>query len=105
MNTDESKNLPSIDAADNNADEIGENPDEVKKAAAHLKQAEAELKTAEGEEQAALKHIEEAVEEIKEAEHRHHEIHFTVDGEEYETRDHELTPNQIIREFRKGSRQ
>lgn len=101
MNTDESKNLPSIDAAANNADEIGENPDEVKKAAAHLKQAEAELKTAEGEEQAALKHIEEAVEEIKEAEHRHHKIHFTVDGEEYETRDHELTPNQIIREFGK----
>jgi hypothetical protein len=78
-----------------------ENIDEMKKAEADLKQAEAELKTAESAEQAALKHIEEAVEEIKEAENRHHEIHFTVDGEECETRDHELTPNRIIREFGK----
>src|SRR5205085_839211 len=30
---------------------------------------------------------------------RAHEIHFTVDGEPYETTQHELTPNEIIRRF------
>ena len=38
---------------------------------------------------------------VREAEHHHHEIHFTVDGEEYETRKRELTANQIISEFGK----
>lgn len=28
-----------------------------------------------------------------------HEIHFTVDGEPYETRELELTPNEIIKRF------
>jgi len=28
-----------------------------------------------------------------------HEIHFTVDGERYETRRRELTPNEILRKF------
>jgi len=28
-----------------------------------------------------------------------HEIHFSVDGERYETRERELTPNEIIRRF------
>jgi hypothetical protein len=101
MNTDKSKHSPLIDAPVNDADGVGEKPDEVKKAEAHLKQAEAELKTAESEEQAALKHIEEAVEELKEAEHDGHEVHFTVDGEDCKTRERELTPNQIIRDYGK----
>lgn len=29
----------------------------------------------------------------------HHEIHFFVDGERHETRQHEMTPDHIIREF------
>ena len=32
---------------------------------------------------------------------RAHEIHFTVDGEPYETTERELTPNEIIRQFAK----
>lgn len=31
--------------------------------------------------------------------HHHHEIHFFLDGERHETHRHELTPNEIIREF------
>ena len=45
--------------------------------------------------------IEQAVEELREAEHHPREIHFTVDGEEYETTKRELTPNEIISEFGK----
>ena len=73
--------------------------DEVKQAEADLKKAEAEFER--GEDKAALKHLEEAVQEIKEAEHRHHEIDFTVDGEDYKTTEREMTPNQIIREYGK----
>jgi len=36
---------------------------------------------------------------LEAARRQHHLIHFTVDGEECETRKHELTPNEIIREF------
>ncbi len=39
--------------------------------------------------------------EDRETELHDHEIHFTVDGEEYKTRKRELTPNQIISEFGK----
>jgi hypothetical protein len=82
-----------------------ENTEELKQAEAHLKRAEAALEIAEHDpcaapeaERAALREISEAAEEIREAD-RHHEIHFSVDGEEYETKKKELTPNQIIREF------
>lgn len=37
----------------------------------------------------------------RDAEHHPHLIHFTLDGEEFETRQHKLTPNQIISEFGK----
>ena len=33
------------------------------------------------------------------AQGRSHEIHFTVDGEPYETRERELTPNEILQKF------
>ena len=63
-----------------------ENIEEIKQAEAHLQQAEAALqKRAERDEQTAMHDVEEAVEELREAEHHHREIHFTVDGEEYET--------------------
>ena len=82
-----------------------ENTEELKQAEAHLKRAEAALETAEYDpcaapeaEHEALRDIGEAVEEIREAE-RHHEIHFSVDGEEFETTKKELTPNQIIEDF------
>jgi hypothetical protein len=82
-----------------------ENTEELKQAEAHLKRAEAVLEIALHDpcaapeaERAALREISEAAEEIREAE-RDHEIHFSVDGEEYETKKRELTPNQIIREF------
>src|ERR1700722_15485144 len=78
-----------------------ENIDEIKQAEAHLQKAEATLRNAERDEQVALHEVEEAVEELREAEHHHREIRFTVDGEDYETTKHELTPNEIIREFGK----
>jgi len=49
----------------------------------------------------AEREVEEAVREIREAEHHHHEIHFSVDGEDHETCQREWTPNQIISEFGK----
>jgi len=76
-----------------------EDGEELQQAEAHLKRAEAELETAKGEERAALTDIEQAVEEIQEVEHYAHEIHFSVDGEPFETTKHELTPNQIIKQY------
>ena len=75
--------------------------DEVKQAEADLEKAEDELEEAHAEEEAALKHIQEAVEELREAEKRHHEIDFTVDGEDYKTAERWMTPNHIIREYGK----
>lgn len=82
-----------------------ENSEELKQAEAHLKMAEAALETAEHNpstapeaERAAIRDIHEAVEEIHKVE-RHHEVHFSVDGEEYETNKKRLTPNQIIKDF------
>lgn len=42
-----------------------------------------------------------ALEKIKEEEHRHHIIHFTLDGEPCETEKKEMTPNYMISEFGK----
>jgi hypothetical protein len=85
-----------------------EKNNEIKQAEEHLKDAEAKLETALADEceapaaeRAALRDVEEAAHEIREAESHHREIHFTVDGEEYETRHHKLTANQIISEFGK----
>ena len=84
-----------------------ENTDEVKQAEAHLMRAEAELeaaqrdeRTAQADEQAALKDIDAAVQELREAEH-HHEIHFSVDGEDFETCRRDWTANEIIKDFGK----
>lgn len=79
----------------------------LEQAMARLERAETDLRTAEAAEEAAEKaekvaehEIHEALQEIKEAEaHHHHEIHFTVDGEQYETMKQEMTPDEIIREF------
>lgn len=76
-------------------------PDETKQAQADLKEAEAELEKAQAEEKDALEHVKKAVKELEEAEHRHHEVDFTVDGEDYKTTEREMTPNQIIREYGK----
>ena len=85
-----------------------ENIEELKQAEAHLQRAEAALetarrdeRTAQASEEAALHEIRDAVVELHEAEHHHREIHFKVDGEACVTREHELTPNEIIREFGK----
>lgn len=83
-----------------------ETTEELKQAEAHLKRAEADLETAQREECAAqdaehsaTHEIKEALEEIREAERQEHEVHFSVDGEEYETSKEKLTANQIIKEF------
>jgi hypothetical protein len=85
-----------------------ENIEEVEQAEAHLMRAEAELEaaqhaelTAEIAEKAAVTDIDMAVHELREAEAHHCEIHFTVDGEECETKKRALTANQIISEFGK----
>lgn len=85
-----------------------ENTKEVKQAEAHLIRAEAELeaaqrdeRAAEAAEQAALKDIDTAVQELREEEHHHREIHFSVDGEDFETCRREWTPNEIIKDFGK----
>ena len=72
--------------------------DELKRAEDHLHKAESDLRKAQAEEADALRKIEEATEEIIEAE-RHHLIHFKVEGEEYETDQQELTPDEIMRRF------
>jgi len=75
---------------------------EFHEAEAHLKRAEADIAVARDAESAAEKEVSEAIHEIEEAEkHHHHEIHFELDGEPFETKKHELTPNQIISEFGK----
>ena len=74
---------------------------ELAAAEAHLRRAEAGLAAAHGVEEKAEHEVEEAVREIEEAAHHQHVIHFSLDGEEQETRHHKLTPNQIISEFGK----
>lgn len=83
-----------------------ENNHEIKEAEAHLQQATTRLEAAERDEhaaqvaeRAALHDIEEAIDELKEAEHS--EIHFTVNGEDCETREPEQTANDIIAHFAK----
>jgi hypothetical protein len=75
-------------------------------AEAHLEAAEAKLERAHEEraeadrdEREVLKDIQEAEKEL-EGEH-HHLINFTVDGEDYETKQREWTPNAILEEFPK----
>lgn len=62
------------------------------------KHAAEEMHVAEEEERAALQDTKAALKEIEEAQH-HSVIHFKVDGEEYETRKKELTPDKILRDF------
>jgi hypothetical protein len=71
---------------------------ELKHAVEELHRAEDELRKAQAEEADAIRHIEKATEEIIEAE-RPRLIHFKVEGESYETDRHELTPDQILREY------
>src|SRR6185437_7598156 len=76
-------------------------------AEAHLKAAEAKLERAQEERTKADRDEREALEEIREAEkevesaHCHHLIHFSVDGENYETKREEWAPNAILEEFPK----
>ncbi|MGH9326021.1 MAG: hypothetical protein ACRD2B_04950 [Terriglobia bacterium] len=74
---------------------------DLEAAEAHLHRAEADLGAAQMAERKAENEIDAAVHEIREAEDHSHEIHFTVDGEEYETHHRKLTANQIISEFGK----
>jgi hypothetical protein len=70
----------------------------------HLKAAEAKLERANKERAQADLDERAAVEEIRQAEHEidvHHDIHFKVDGEPYETMRRNWTPNEILGEFPK----
>src|ERR1039457_3353450 len=79
----------------------GSTCDDLQAAEAHLQRADADLTAAQGAEHSAEHEVEEAVRERGEAEHHHREIHFTLDGEKYETCLREATPNQIIVDFGK----
>jgi hypothetical protein len=70
-----------------------------------LEKAEGELHAAEAVLEHALEDVKRAthaVEEAEEAIEKAHRIHFTVDGEQYETSRREWTPNQIIVDFGGG---
>jgi hypothetical protein len=79
----------------------GSTCNDLQAAEAHLQRAEADLAAVQAAEHKAENEIEEAVQKIREAEHHRVEIHFSVDGEEYETRQRKWTPNEIIKEFGK----
>lgn len=68
-----------------------------------LEKADGELQAAEAVLEHALEDVKRAAHAVEEAEEAiakaHHQIHFTVDGEEYETSRHEWTPNEIIIQF------
>jgi hypothetical protein len=86
--------------------DVSENPegstcDDLQAAEALLRRAEADLTAAQAAEHSAEHEVEEAVREIREAEHHDREIHFTLDGEKYETCLREATPNQSIVDFGK----
>jgi hypothetical protein len=85
---------------DVNSHPEGKTCDDLQAAEAHLRRAEADLVAAQTTERKAEQEVEEAIREIREAEH-HHEIHFTLDGEPYETCLREATPDQIIADFGK----
>jgi hypothetical protein len=74
-------------------------------AEAHLEAAEAKLERAQEEREKADRDEREAHQEIREAQEElreeHREIRFSVDGEDYKTKQDEWTPNNILREFPK----
>ncbi|MFO1114416.1 MAG: hypothetical protein U1E28_01920 [Beijerinckiaceae bacterium] len=70
---------------------------DVRQAEADLKKAEAKMLEAIADEQRAVQRLEAAEAELEHA--RHHEIEIFVDGEEYKPQRHEMTPNEIIRDF------
>jgi len=86
-----------------NKDFEGTEERELEQAEADLKKAKTDLKEARAAEEAAEHEVEEALQEIKEVSHHHHEIHFTVDGEPEETEQREITPDEIISEYGKGT--
>ena len=79
---------------------------ELEQAKAHLEQAKTELEVAEQKEKAAETAEKEALHDVDEAMHElekveHPDIHFMVNGEPYETRDPEQTPDYVITHFAK----
>ncbi len=58
-----------------------------------------DMKAADATEETADRENKEAQKGLKEEKDSHHEIHFSVDGESYETKDREMTPDEIIREY------
>lgn len=80
--------------------------DAEQKALHELEEAKAEVDAAGVEMKHALHDVEDAERKLEKAEHdleearKHpHIIHFSVDGEDYETTQREWTPNAIIKEF------
>ena len=80
--------------------------DEEAKALHEIEAAKAEINEGKGEirhglalEDRAEHRLEEAEASLEHAHHHRHVLHIQVDGEEYETERHEMTPDEIIREF------
>jgi hypothetical protein len=72
---------------------------EIEKAERHIAKAGADMTKAAGEVEVAEHELEKAVHDLDEARHDRGIIHFSVDGEPYETRQREWTPNAIIKDF------
>jgi hypothetical protein len=80
----------------------GDSGNDLRRAEAELQRAEADLAVAQAAETAAEVEIDKAIHDIRKAtDHHSHEIHFKLDGEDFETCKRELTPDQIVSEFGK----
>ena len=72
---------------------------EIQDAKADMAKAEHEMKQALHDAEAAEHELQKAEHDLEEARKHQHIIHFSVDGEDYETTQREWTPNAIIKEF------
>lgn len=69
---------------------------EIEEAKAEMGEAKEEIRHGLSLEEKAVRHLEEAEADLERA---RRVVHIKVDGEEYETERHEMTPDEIIREF------
>jgi hypothetical protein len=72
---------------------------EIDAAKADEAKADEEIKHGLHDREEAEQQLEKAEADLEDARRRSHVIHFNVDGEEFETKQREWTPNQIIKDF------
>jgi hypothetical protein len=72
---------------------------DVEEAKADIDKAKDEIRHGMADLDAAEQKMEDAKKELKEAHHHPKIIHFSVDGENYETEQRKWTPNEVIQQF------